>query len=71
MATEEIEEKEETPEKPEKKPLTEQELARKHNHAEINRELDKHFNGSDRDKKIALGNVEKAFGNLAKVKDKK
>lgn len=68
MENNEPEEKEETPEKPK---MTENDIAVKHNHDEINRQLNNHFNGSDKDKKVALGNVEKAFGNLAKVNSKK
>ena len=50
--------------------LKAKELAIKHNHAEITTQLDKHFNGSEKDKKTALGNVETAFGNLTKVTGK-
>lgn len=65
MTTKKTEKKQAVPEKPK---LTEQDIARKHNHAEINRELDNHFNGSDKEQKSALANVETAFNNLAKVK---
>jgi|GEM_PF-5623625 len=68
MATKPIEEQEGAPEKPK---ITEADLARKHNHAEINTQLDKHFNGTGKQQKSALGNVETAFGNLIKIKDKK
>ena len=52
----------------EKKPLTDEEMAVNHNHQEILNQLNKHFNGTDIEKKSALKNVGKAFENLTNIK---
>jgi len=52
----------------EKKPLTDEEMAVNHNHKEIVSQLNKHFNGTEVEKKNAMKNVGVAFDNLTKIK---
>lgn len=47
--------------------ITEQELASKQNHDEVIRQLNAHFNGNSKERKVALKNIDKAFDNLVKV----
>ncbi len=49
---------------------TEAELAIKQNQQEIVNQLNAHFNGNAKEKKVALKNVDKAFNNLVEVNKK-
>lgn len=51
-------------EKPKQVPMSEAEQAVKHNHAEVLSHLNAHFNGTGKEKKRALPNLEVAFKNL-------
>lgn len=58
------------PETPIKSPMTDAEMAVKHNHDEVVSQLNAHFNGTDKEKKNALSNLDKAFGNLVAANEK-
>lgn len=62
--------KKKTPEVPAKKPLTEAELAVKHNQKEVLNQLNAHFNGNAKEQKNALKNVDTVFDNLVKANKK-
>lgn len=48
------------------KPITEQEMAVKHNHKELVNQLNAHFNGNTKEQKNALKNVENTYDSLVK-----
>lgn len=58
------------PETPIKAPMADAEMAVKHNHDEVVSQLNAHFNGSEKEKKNALSNLDKAFGNLVAANEK-